>query len=55
MVLEKHVEDQLDRSGGKKDVTSCQGAEEYPTLNKETEGQLDWSLFVWKLPSTAGY
>jgi hypothetical protein len=29
--------------------------EEYPTLNTQTEGELNWSNFAYKLPSTTGY
>ena len=38
VVLEKDVEDYLDRLCEKKSVTSSQWAEEYPTWNKKTEG-----------------
>jgi hypothetical protein len=30
-------------------------AEEYPTWNKKTEGQLDWSHLTTKLPSKTSY
>jgi len=39
VVLEKDGEDQLDRLCEKwRSITESQGAEEYPTWNKETEG-----------------
>jgi len=39
VVLEKDVKDQLDRSCEKwRSIAESQGAEEYPTWNKETEG-----------------
>jgi hypothetical protein len=36
-------------------LLKVQGAEEYPTRNTYTGGELDWSHFALKLPSTTGY
>ena len=56
MVLEKNGEVQLDRSCEKRrSITQRQGGEEYPTNNREKEGQLDWSYLALELPSTTRY